>query len=155
MVDRFQMVTTHSEQVLNRPMDDKKALSLTDRSEASHLLLLLPRRLMRSLNSVVLVLTCAVDHGWEDLTMCGRIAAEFVGNQLPRWLPRPIRKLGRVVTDGGSSTCKRVQWPHEGRHLPASSATLDPLRLGEPPPTGCYRLLGRRESCPEGAGEGP
>ncbi len=56
------MVTTHSKSVLNGPMDDKKVLSLFNRSEASPLALLLSRRLMKSLNAVVLVLTgAAVD----------------------------------------------------------------------------------------------
>ena len=64
-------------------------------------------------------------------------------------------KIQPRVTYGENLTCKRVQLPHDGRYLPASSATLDRLRLGEPAPTGRHRLLGRRESCSDGADEGP
>ncbi len=62
MMDCPEMVTTHSEQVLYRAMGCQKTLSLTGRLELPHLSLLLPRWLMRSLGSVVLVLTASVDH---------------------------------------------------------------------------------------------
>ena len=55
---------------------------------------------------------------------------------------RPIRKLSRFVTHCGSSTCRRVQWRHESRYLPAAGATLGPFRLGEPTPAGRHRVLG-------------
>ncbi len=62
-MDRPEMVTTHSIQVLNRTMDGEKTFSLTCRFESSHLPLLLPRGLTRSLGSVILVLTSSVSHG--------------------------------------------------------------------------------------------
>ena len=87
MMDSPEMVTTHSKQVLKRTMDGEKTLSLTCRFESSHLPLLLPRWLMRSLDSVILVLRGSVSHGGEDLTMGSVIALKLVCNQLPRWFP--------------------------------------------------------------------
>ena len=62
MMDRLEVVTTHSEQVLDSTVDGEEALGLTCRFESSHLPLLLPRGLMRSLGLVILVLTGSVDH---------------------------------------------------------------------------------------------
>ena len=39
---------------------------------------------------------------------------------IPTGLSRPIRKLSRVITHGRGSTCKGLQWLHEGRLLPGS-----------------------------------
>ena len=61
-MDGLEMMTTDSKQVLDRAMGCQKTLSLTRRFELPHLSLLLPRWLMRSLGSVVLVLTGSVDH---------------------------------------------------------------------------------------------
>ncbi len=56
MMDRLEMVATHSEQVLDHSVGNEEPLDLTSGSEPSHLSLLLPRWLMRSLGSVVLAL---------------------------------------------------------------------------------------------------
>ena len=102
MMERPEMATTHSEQVLNRTMDGEKTLSLTCRFESSHLPLLLPRWLMRSLGSVILVLTGSMSHRREDLTMGSVIASKLVCNKLPRWLPLVLQHFAEEAFGGFS-----------------------------------------------------
>ena len=41
--------------------------------------------MVRDFSSVVLVLPGSVCDGWEDLSVCSRIASQLVGNKLQRW----------------------------------------------------------------------
>jgi hypothetical protein len=54
-MDGLEMMTSHSEQVLNRPVDREKSLHLCHRFEATHLAFLLPGVLVRGFSSVVVV----------------------------------------------------------------------------------------------------
>ena len=56
MVDRFEMMTCNSEQVVNRAVDREKSLNLYRRFEATHLTFLLPSVLVGNFSSIVLVL---------------------------------------------------------------------------------------------------
>ena len=85
MVDRFEMMTCNSEQVVNRPMDREKSLNLCRRFEATHLAFLLPSVLVGDFSSVVFVLPGSVGDGWENLSLRSRIASQLVGNKLQRW----------------------------------------------------------------------
>ena len=105
----FEMVTTHSKQVLNRTMDGEETLSLTCRFESSHLPLLLPRWLMRSLGSVILILTGSVSHGGEDLTMGSAIASKLVCHQLPRCLPLVLQHFAEEAFGGFAISPARHQ----------------------------------------------
>ena len=53
MVDRFEVMMRHSEQVLNRAVDREKSLGLSRRLEATHPAFLLPGVLVRDFSSVV------------------------------------------------------------------------------------------------------
>ena len=55
-MNRFEMMTGHSEQVMNRAVDGEKSLHLSRRFEATHLAFLLSGVLVRHFSSVVLVL---------------------------------------------------------------------------------------------------
>ncbi len=55
MVDRFEMMTSNSEQIVNRAVDREKSLNLCRRLEATHLVFLLPGVLVRDFRSVVFV----------------------------------------------------------------------------------------------------
>ncbi len=55
-MDRIEMMTCNSEQVVNRPVDREKSLHLCRRFEAMHLAFLLPGVLVGDFSSVVLVL---------------------------------------------------------------------------------------------------
>jgi len=56
MMDRFEMMSCNSEQVLNRPVDREKSFHMGRRFEASHLAFLLPGVLVGDLSSVVFIL---------------------------------------------------------------------------------------------------
>ncbi len=60
MVDRFEMMTCNSEQVVNRAVDREKSLNLCRRFESTHLAFLLPGVLVRDFRSVVFVLPGSV-----------------------------------------------------------------------------------------------
>ena len=57
MVDRSEMMTCNSEQVVNRALDREKSLNLCRRFEATHLAFLLPGALVGTFSPVVFVLT--------------------------------------------------------------------------------------------------
>ena len=69
MMNRLEMVTTQSEQVLDSAMDHEEALRLTNRFELSHLSFLLSCRLMGDLGTVVLILTSPVNDRRKELSM--------------------------------------------------------------------------------------
>ena len=83
LMDRFEVMPSYSEQVLNRAVDREKSLNLCRRLEATHLAFLLPGVLVRDFRSVIFVLPSSVGDGWEDLSVRGRIASELVGDELP------------------------------------------------------------------------
>ena len=66
-MDRFEMMTGNSEQVLNRAVDREKSLNLCRRFEATHLAFLLPGVLVRDFSSVVLVLPGSMGDGWDTI----------------------------------------------------------------------------------------
>ena len=95
MVDRFEVMMRHSEQVLNRAGDREKSLGLSRRLEATHPAFLLPGVLVRDFSSVVFVLRGSVGDGWEDLSVRSRIASQLVGDGLQRWpllVPQDLAK---------------------------------------------------------------
>ena len=57
---RAEQVSAHPKEVLHETMHRQEALGVFDRFEPAHLAFTLPRRLMRDLGSVVLVLPRAV-----------------------------------------------------------------------------------------------
>ena len=62
VVNGSEQVAPHTKDILHRPVHRQEALRVSDRFEPSHLALALPRRLMRDLGSVVVVLPRAVHH---------------------------------------------------------------------------------------------
>ena len=55
MVDRFEMMTGHSQEVLNRAVNREKPLHLCRRFETTHLASLLPSVLVGDFSAVVVV----------------------------------------------------------------------------------------------------
>ena len=100
MMDRFEMMTTNSEQVVNRAVDTEKALELWHRLESTHLAFLLPGVLVGDFSSVVFVLAGSMGDGWEDLSVGGRIASKLVGNELPGWPPLTFQNLAKEALGG-------------------------------------------------------
>ena len=84
-MDRFEMMTCNSEQVVNRTVDREKSLNLCRRFEATHLAFLLPGVLVGDFRSVIFVWPGSVGDGWENLSVRRRIASEFVGDELQGW----------------------------------------------------------------------
>ena len=95
MMDRLEMMTSHSEQVVNRPVDREKPLHLCRRFEATHLAFLLPGVLVGDFRSVVFVLPGSMCDGWEELSVRSRIASQLVGNELQRWPPLVFQGLAK------------------------------------------------------------
>jgi hypothetical protein len=83
MMNGLEMMTTDSEQVLNRTVNREKTLSLPHRFEPSHLPLLFTSVLMGDFCPIVFVLAGSMDHRREDVPMCSRITPKLVGDQLP------------------------------------------------------------------------
>ncbi len=82
MMDRFEMMTSDSQQIVNGAVDTEKALDLCRRIESTHLAFPLPGVLVGNFSSVVLVLAGSMGNGWEDLSVRSRIASKLVGNEL-------------------------------------------------------------------------
>ncbi len=70
-MSRAQQMSADPKQVLDRTVDRQEALRVSNRLEASHLGLALPRRLMGDLRPVVLVLLRAVHDGRHHLAVRG------------------------------------------------------------------------------------
>ena len=62
MVDSSQQVTTETEQIQHDAVHRQETLSVRSRSEPAYLPLALPRRLVKHLGSIILVLPGAVYH---------------------------------------------------------------------------------------------
>ena len=84
VMTRLQQVSSDAEEVLDKSMNGQESLGLTRRFEPSHLPFTLPRRLVRDLGSIVLVLVGAVDDGWHDLAVSGAVASQLVGDEAGR-----------------------------------------------------------------------
>ena len=84
MMNRFQVVSTNSEQILNLPVNNEESLGMLDRLKAPHLTFLFPGMLVGDFSPVVLVLTRSMLDRGEHLAMSGRIAPELIRDQLPR-----------------------------------------------------------------------
>ena len=84
MVDSSEQVSAHTKEVLHEAVHRQEALRVSDRFEPSHLTLTLPRRLMRDLGSVVLILHRAVYDGRHHGAVRRPITAELVRDQTPR-----------------------------------------------------------------------
>ncbi len=83
MVRSSEQVAPHTKEVLHKPMYRQEALRVSNGFEPSHLALALPRRLMRDLGSVVLVLPGAMHDGRHDGAVRRPVAAELVRDQAP------------------------------------------------------------------------
>ena len=71
-------------QVSYRAVNRQESLRLAHRFEAAHRAFALPRRLMGKLGAIVRVLTRVMERVRHHLAMCGSVASEFVGDDLPR-----------------------------------------------------------------------
>ena len=78
----------------HEPVHRQKALRVSDRLEPAHLALALPRRLMRDLGSVVLVLPGAMHHGRHD----GALLHEYESSV---HLPRPSDCHDPIANEAG------------------------------------------------------
>ena len=88
----------------DKSMNGQESLGLTRRFEPSHLPFTLPRRLVRDLGSIVLVLVGAVDDGWHDLAVSGAVASQLVGDEPPGWPALPLQQLTKEAFSG------RIHW---------------------------------------------
>ena len=79
-------IPSYAEQVLDLPMDCQQPLSLDNGFEPTNLALFLTGMLVRNFSSVVFVLAGPMFNRWEDLSVSGRVALEFVCDELP-WRP--------------------------------------------------------------------
>ena len=106
-MDRSEMMTSNSEQVVNRAVDTEKSLDLCRRLESTHLAFLLPRVLVGDFSSVVFVLAGSMGDGWEDLSVGRRIAAKLVGDELQRWPLLVFQHLAKEAFSGSlvSAAC--------------------------------------------------
>jgi len=95
VMDRPEMVTAHSEHILNRSMDKQEALNFPHGSKTSRLTFSMARWLMRSLNSVILILPGSVFNGWKDFAMGSWITPELVGIQFPRWATTALQQFAK------------------------------------------------------------
>jgi len=82
-MNRFQVVATDPEQILNLTMDRQQSLGVGNRFESANLAFFLSCVLVRDLSSVVFVLASPMLNGREDLAMRCRVAPELVSDQLP------------------------------------------------------------------------
>ena len=99
-MDRFEMMTGNSEQVVNRAVDGQKSLGLSRRFEATHLAFPLPGVLVRDFGSVIFVLPGLVGDGWEHLSVRSRIGSQLVGNKLQRWPLLVLQHLAKEALGG-------------------------------------------------------
>ena len=100
VMTRLQQVSSDAEEVLDKFMNGQESLGLTRRFEPSHLPFTLPRRLVRDLGSIVLVLVGAVDDGWHDLAVSGAVASQLVGDEPPGWPALPLQQLTKEAFRG-------------------------------------------------------
>ena len=100
VMTRLQQVSSDAEEVLDKSMNGQESLGLTRRFEPSHLPFTLPRRLVRDLGSIVLVLVGAVDDGWHDLAVSGAVASQLVGDEPPGWPALPLQQLTKEAFSG-------------------------------------------------------
>ena len=100
VMTRLQRVSSDAEEVLDKSMNGQESLGLTRRFEPSHLPFTLPRRLVRDLGSIVLVLVGAVDDGWHDLAVSGAVASQLVGDEPPGWPALPLQQLTKEAFSG-------------------------------------------------------
>ena len=84
VMSRAQQVSADPKQILYGTMHRQEALRVSDRLESAHLALALPRRLMRHLRSVVLVLLRAVYDRWHHGAVRRRVAPQLVRDQTAR-----------------------------------------------------------------------
>ncbi len=109
MVDRFEVMTCNSKQIVNRAVDPEKLLNVSRRLESTHLAFLLPGVLVGDFNSVVLVLPGSMGDGWENLSVRSRIASELVGNELQRWPLLVLQDLAKEAFGGSLVSVARDQ----------------------------------------------
>jgi len=76
-VDRFEMMTCYSEQVVNRAVDREKSLHVCRRFETTHPAFLLPSVLVGDFSSVVVVWPGSLSDGGEDLSVRRPIASQL------------------------------------------------------------------------------
>ncbi len=77
-------MSANPEEIQYESVYREKLLRVPGGCEPAHLSLALPRRLMRDLRSVVLVLPSAVHHGPKDGTVSRRVAAQLVRDETAR-----------------------------------------------------------------------
>ncbi len=99
-MDRFEVMPSYSEQIVNRAVDREKSLNLCRRFEATHLPFLLTGVLMGDFSSVVFVLPGSVGDGWKDLSVRSRIASQLVGDELQRWPLLVLQDLAKEAFGG-------------------------------------------------------
>ncbi len=109
MMDRFEMMTCDSEQVVNRAVDREKSLQLFRRFESTHLAFLLPGVLVGDFSSVVFVLPASMADGREDLSMCSWVASQLVGNELQRWSLLVLQDLAKEALGSSLASVTRDQ----------------------------------------------
>ena len=81
-MDRFQMMSCHSEQVVKRPVEREKSLHLCRRIETAHLTFPLPSVLVGDFSAVVVVWPASMGDGGDYLSVRRRIASQLVGDEL-------------------------------------------------------------------------
>jgi len=108
-VDRFQVMTCNSKEIVNRAVDPEKSLKVSHRLESTHLAFLFPGGLVGEFNSVVLVLPGSMGDGWENLSVRSRIASELVRNELQRWPLLALQDLAKEAF--GSSLVSVARGP--------------------------------------------
>ena len=109
-MSRAQQVSADPKQILHTTMHRQEALRVSDRLEPAHLALALPRRLMRDLRSVVLVLLRAVYDRRHHGAVRGGVAAQLIRNQPARRTALSFQQFPEE-TGGRSSAVASTSWP--------------------------------------------
>ena len=81
-------------------MGREKALGLARGLKPLHALLPLPAGLVRILCSIIEIAVLAMLYSWENLSLSGSVAFEFIGDDHPRHLPQPFQKLTEELLCG-------------------------------------------------------
>jgi hypothetical protein len=110
MMNRFQVVSTNSEQILNLPVNNEESLGMLDGLKAPHLTFLFPGMLVGDFCPVVLIWTRSMLDRGEDLAMSGRIAPELISDQLPRQRALSLQHLAKEPLSSSFVSSLRHQY---------------------------------------------
>ena len=125
MVDGSQQVAAGAKEILHESVNRKEVLRVADRLEPAHLPFTLPRRLMRHLRPVVLVLPRAVWDGWHHGAVRRRVAPQLVRDQA---VGQPALSLQHLAKAAPGARRSRRDWTRMSRRSPSWSTARQRYR---------------------------